>query len=191
MLDADATSATIFQSAFMEPTKLGPLVGSSKRNGATIELCRTFLFPDTRGAFGAFSWPKAPRPPRHAPAPPANHRLRAPGPRRLRSRRSRAGPAVRRAPKTPKEAGFLAGAALVALHPLDCHDHPIRGLWCQRLALANAAALARHAGRTEDEAALRPATAGVMPGICAGQVTIPDPRGACCKLGGGSPNATR
>src|SRR6516225_8214243 len=105
MLDADATSATIFQSTFMEPTKLGPLVGSSKRNGATIELCRTFLFPDTRGAFGAFSWPKAPRPPRLAPAPPANHLLRAPGPRRLRSRRSRAGPAVRRAPKTPKEAG--------------------------------------------------------------------------------------
>jgi Protein of unknown function (DUF1403) len=53
--------------------------------------------------------------------------------------------------------GFLAGAALAALHPTACHDHPIGGLWRQRLALANAAALARHAGRTEDEAALRDA----------------------------------
>jgi Protein of unknown function (DUF1403) len=56
-----------------------------------------------------------------------------------------------------KEAGFLAGAALAALHPIACHDHPIGGLWRQRLALVNAAALARHAGRTEDEAALRDA----------------------------------
>jgi hypothetical protein len=56
---------------------------------------------------------------------------------------------VRSAPKTPEESGFLAGAALVALHPMACHDHPIRGLWRQRLALANAAALACHAGRTE------------------------------------------
>jgi hypothetical protein len=42
--------------------------------------------------------------------------------------------------------GFLAGAAL---HPLACHDHTIGVLWRQRLALANAAALARHAGRTD------------------------------------------
>ena len=74
MLDADATSATICQVAFMEPTKLGPLVGSSKRNGATIELCRTFLFPDTRGAFPAFHWPKAPPPPR----PPIERQALAP-----------------------------------------------------------------------------------------------------------------
>jgi hypothetical protein len=60
-------------------------------------------------------------------------------------------------PKNPEETGFLAGAALAALHPIACHDHPIGGLWRQRLALANAAALARHAGRTEDEAALRDA----------------------------------
>ena len=74
---------------------------------------------------------------------------------------------MRSIPKTPEEAGFLAGAALAALHPLACHDHPIGVLWRQRLALANGAALARHAGRTEDEAALRPATAGAMPGIFA------------------------
>ena len=59
--------------------------------------------------------------------------------------------------KNPEDTGFLAGAALAALHPIACHDHPIGGLWRQRLALANAAALARHAGRTEDEAALRDA----------------------------------
>jgi hypothetical protein len=61
------------------------------------------------------------------------------------------------AAKTPEETAFLAGAALAALHPIACHDHPIGGLWRQRLALANAAALARDAGRTEDEAALRDA----------------------------------
>ena len=176
MLDADATSATIFQSTFMEPTKLGPLVGSSKRNGATIELCRTSLSADTRGALRAFGRPKAPRLRRvrariTVPAPPFSAWAR-----------------VRTAAKTPEESGFLAGAALVALHPMACHDHPIHGLWRQRLALANAAALACHAGRTEDEAALRPATAGVMPGIGAGWGTIPDLQGACCKPGGGSPN---
>src|SRR5262245_61490397 len=64
---------------------------------------------------------------------------------------------MRSIPKTPEEAGFLAGAALAALHPIACHDHPIGALWRQRLALANAAVLARHAGRTEDEAALRDA----------------------------------
>jgi hypothetical protein len=47
----------------MEPTKLGPVVGSSNRNGATIELCRTLLSPDTRGALRPFSPPKAPPPP--------------------------------------------------------------------------------------------------------------------------------
>jgi hypothetical protein len=84
---------------------------------------------------------------------------------------------VRAASKTPEETGFLAGATLAARHPMARHDHPIGALWRQRLALANAAVLARHAGRAEDEAALRPATAGVMPGICAGQVTIPGPAG--------------
>jgi len=74
-----------------------------------------------------------------------------------RRRRFRAGPAGRSAAKTPEDAGFLAGATLAARHPMACHDHPIGSLWRQRLARANAAALARHAGRTEDEAALRDA----------------------------------
>jgi Protein of unknown function (DUF1403) len=64
---------------------------------------------------------------------------------------------LRATAKTREEVGFFAGAALAALHPIACHDHPIGGLWRQRLALANAAALARHAGRAEDEAALRDA----------------------------------
>src|SRR5215469_9345699 len=64
---------------------------------------------------------------------------------------------ARSMPKNPEETGFLAGAALAARHPIACHDHPIGVLWRQRLALVNAAALARHAGRSEDEAALRDA----------------------------------
>ena len=59
--------------------------------------------------------------------------------------------------KKPEEAGFLVGATLAALHPIARHHHQIGSLWRQRLARANAAALARHAGRTEDEAALRDA----------------------------------
>ncbi|MEW6439059.1 DUF1403 family protein [Rhizobium sp. 60-20] len=50
---------------------------------------------------------------------------------------------------------FLAGAALAALHPIACHEHLLRMLWRQRLALSCAAVLARQEGRTEDEAALR------------------------------------
>jgi uncharacterized protein DUF1403 len=42
---------------------------------------------------------------------------------------------LRSVPKTPEEVGFLAGAARAALHPVACHDHPIGGLWRQRLAL--------------------------------------------------------
>jgi hypothetical protein len=56
-----------------------------------------------------------------------------------------------------EEAGFRAGAALAALHPIARAEHPLGGLWRQRLALANAAVLARQAGRTEDAAALRDA----------------------------------
>jgi len=58
-------------------------------------------------------------------------------------------------PKTPEDAGFLAGTAFAARHPITCPHHPIGRLWRQRLALANSAALARHPGRSEDEAALR------------------------------------
>lgn len=50
---------------------------------------------------------------------------------------------------------FLAGAALSALNPIVCHEHPLGSLWRQRLALACAAALAWREGRTEDEGLLR------------------------------------
>ena len=52
---------------------------------------------------------------------------------------------------------FLAGAALAALHPAARHDHPIGGLWRQRLALKAAAAVAGVVGRREDESGLRDA----------------------------------
>ena len=55
----------------------------------------------------------------------------------------------------PENAAFAAGAALAILHPIACADHPIGRLWRQRLALASAAALVRHAGRSEDAATLR------------------------------------
>jgi hypothetical protein len=55
------------------------------------------------------------------------------------------------------EAAFRAGAALAALNPIARAEHPLGGLWRQRLALANAAVLARQGGRTEDAAALRDA----------------------------------
>ena len=64
---------------------------------------------------------------------------------------------IRAAPQTIGEAGFFAGAAFAALHPLACDEHPTGKLWRQRLALSNAASLARQAGRAEDEAALRDA----------------------------------
>jgi hypothetical protein len=58
---------------------------------------------------------------------------------------------------TPSEATFLAGAALAAISPIARNEHPLSELWRERLALMNAAVLAREAGRTEDEAALRDA----------------------------------
>lgn len=64
---------------------------------------------------------------------------------------------LRTPPESPGDAGFLAGAALAALHPIARGEHPLGGLWRQRLALASAAVLVGHAGRTEDEASLRDA----------------------------------
>src|SRR6516165_7100885 len=58
-------------------------------------------------------------------------------------------------PAGASDAGLLAGAALAAIHPIARNEHPLGGLWRQRLALANAAAVARQAGRREDEAGLR------------------------------------
>ncbi|WP_454659075.1 DUF1403 family protein [Bosea beijingensis] len=55
------------------------------------------------------------------------------------------------------EAAFLAGAALNSLDNLVRSNPPWAGAWRARLALSCAAAAARHAGRTEDEAALRDA----------------------------------
>ncbi|WP_418899989.1 DUF1403 family protein [Terripilifer ovatus] len=60
-------------------------------------------------------------------------------------------------PESAGDAGFFVGAALAAIHPIARDEHPLGGLWRQRLALGNAAVLARHGGRTEDEAALRDA----------------------------------
>ncbi|UOK73411.1 DUF1403 family protein [Ancylobacter polymorphus] len=57
----------------------------------------------------------------------------------------------------PAEAAFLAGAALNSLDNLVRTDPPWAGAWRARLALTCAAAAARHAGRAEDEAALRDA----------------------------------
>lgn len=55
------------------------------------------------------------------------------------------------------DATFFAGAALAGIHPIARSEHPLGSLWRQRLSLSNAAMLARHGGRTEDEAALRDA----------------------------------
>jgi hypothetical protein len=60
-------------------------------------------------------------------------------------------------PAGAADAGLLAGAALAAIHPIARDEHPLGGLWRQRLALANAAVLARQAGRREDQAGLRDA----------------------------------
>ena len=57
----------------------------------------------------------------------------------------------------PAEAAFFAGAALTSLDNLVRADPPWAGAWRSRLALSSAAAAARHAGRAEDEAALRDA----------------------------------
>lgn len=64
--------------------------------------------------------------------------------------------ALPRGPVTdPVEAAFIAGAALNFLDNLVRADTPWAGAWRARLALTCAAAAARHAGRSEDEAALR------------------------------------
>lgn len=64
---------------------------------------------------------------------------------------------VRTPPESAGDAGFLAGAALAALHPVAHSEHPLGQLWRQRLALGCAVVLVGHAGRTEDEASLRDA----------------------------------
>lgn len=55
------------------------------------------------------------------------------------------------------EAAFMAGAALTSLDNFVRAEPAWAGAWRQRLALTCAAAAVAHAGRTEDEAALRDA----------------------------------
>lgn len=57
--------------------------------------------------------------------------------------------------QTVEDAAMASGAALGALDAVVRRDEKWAGAWRQRLALAAAAATARQAGRTEDEAALR------------------------------------
>ena len=71
---------------------------------------------------------------------------------------------LRTLPEGPAGAGFWAGAALASLHAMAIDEHPIGGLWRDRLALTNAAALMGFLGRTEDEAALRDAVKLTRPG---------------------------
>jgi Protein of unknown function (DUF1403) len=61
------------------------------------------------------------------------------------------------APETEAEAAFLAGAALARLDAIVRQNPAWAGVWRQRLGLSAAAASARRAGRTEDEASLRDA----------------------------------
>ncbi len=60
-------------------------------------------------------------------------------------------------PDTGSDAAFLAGAALAALHPVALGSEPLALLLRKRLALRNAAPIARLEGRKEDEAELRDA----------------------------------
>ncbi|QRG06732.1 DUF1403 family protein [Xanthobacter dioxanivorans] len=64
----------------------------------------------------------------------------------------------------PAEAAFLAGSALNSLDNLVRTTPPWAGAWRARLALACAAAAARHSGRAEDERALRDAWVLRQPG---------------------------
>jgi hypothetical protein len=58
-------------------------------------------------------------------------------------------------PESDAEAAFLAGAALARLDAIVRENPAWAGVWRQRLGLSAAAASARRAGRTEDEASLR------------------------------------
>jgi len=68
------------------------------------------------------------------------------------------------APETEAETAFLAGAALARLDAIVRQNPPWAGVFRRRLALSAAAASARRAGRTEDEAALRDAFHLTRPG---------------------------
>ncbi|MFC0200558.1 DUF1403 family protein [Paracoccus rhizosphaerae] len=59
--------------------------------------------------------------------------------------------------QSAETAGFLAGAALAGLHPLQTHAAVPQALWRARLALMAAEASARFEARREGPAALRDA----------------------------------
>src|SRR5580704_59293 len=61
------------------------------------------------------------------------------------------------APESDAEAAFLAGATLARLDTIVRENPSWAGVFRRRLALSAAAASARRAGRTEDEASLRDA----------------------------------
>ena len=109
---------------------------------------RTFLSTDSPGGLDGSGWTKAPP---LLDSTVSRERITLPPPPSFPPV-----PGWARA-NAPSEAAFLAGAALCALSPIARNQHPLGELWRQRLALINAAALARQAGRTEDEAALRDA----------------------------------
>ncbi|MER9826171.1 DUF1403 family protein [Mesorhizobium sp. M0115] len=67
-----------------------------------------------------------------------------------------------------EDIAIVAGAAIGALDALARREERWAGAWRQRLALGAAAATARQAGRTEDEAALRDAVLLTRPGDNAG-----------------------
>ncbi|WP_353810657.1 DUF1403 family protein, partial [Mesorhizobium sp.] len=68
------------------------------------------------------------------------------------------------AAQTVEDAAIAAGAAISALDAVVRRQERWAGAWRQRLALAAAAATARQAGRTEDEAALRDTVLLTRPG---------------------------
>ncbi|RWG22592.1 MAG: DUF1403 family protein [Mesorhizobium sp.] len=69
-----------------------------------------------------------------------------------------------RAGKDIEDVALVAGAAIGALDAVVRRQERWAGAWRQRLALSAAAATAKHAGRVEDEAALRDAVLLTRPG---------------------------
>jgi hypothetical protein len=146
----------------------------------TIEHYRTSLSPDRCGALRAFDWPKAPCAARLAHGPRANHLAHTPDARAV----SGVGPPAQCA-ENPKKRAFLPAPRS-------------RGSTRSPATITPLAACGANAWRSPTPRCSR-ATPGAVrtrqrcatPGICAGRVTIPDRPGACCKPGGGWPNATR
>lgn len=68
------------------------------------------------------------------------------------------------AAQTVEDATLATGAAIATLDAVVRRDEKWAGAWRQRLALAAAAATARHTGRVEDEAALRDSFLLTRPG---------------------------